>query len=110
MADLLAPGLWWLHGTRGSNVYLVEADDGRLALIDSGFGSSAAPVLAEVEAQGRPLAAILLTHAHRDHSGAAAAVRAATGAEVFLGEETASAALAGLSSTRRWGARTRGGG
>lgn len=86
MADLLAPGLWWLHGTRGSNVYLVEADDGRLALIDSGFGSSAAPVLAEVEAQGRPLAAILLTHAHRDHSGAAAAVRAATGAEVFLGE------------------------
>jgi len=35
LADLLAPGLWWLHGTRGSNVYLVEADDGQLALVDT---------------------------------------------------------------------------
>ena len=25
MADLLLPGVWWLHGTRGSNVFLVRA-------------------------------------------------------------------------------------
>ena len=85
MADLLAPGLWWLHGTRGSNVYLVEADDGQLALVDTGFASSAAAILDEVAAHGGRLSGILLTHMHRDHSGAAAAVREATGARVFLG-------------------------
>ena len=85
MADVLAPGLWWLHGTRGSNVYLVEADDGRLALVDTGFGSSSGAILEEIQALGGKLAAVLLTHLHRDHTGAAAAVRAATGALVHLG-------------------------
>ena len=46
MAEQIAPGAWWLHGARGSNVYLVEAGDGRLALIDAGFGSGAAAVVA----------------------------------------------------------------
>lgn len=82
MADLLAPGLWWLHGTRGSNVFLVEADDGRRALIDTGFASSSEAIVAELREIGGPLASILITHRHRDHSGAAEAVRAATGAEV----------------------------
>lgn len=85
MADLLAPGLWWLHGTRGSNVYLVEADDGRLAMVDTGFASSAPAILDEVRAHGGTLSAILLTHMHRDHSGAAAAVREATGALLYIG-------------------------
>lgn len=85
MADLLAPGLWWLHGTRGSNVYLVEADDGQLALVDTGFASSATAIVDEVAAHGGRLSAILLTHMHRDHSGSAAAVREATGARVFIG-------------------------
>lgn len=85
LADLLAPGLWWLHGTRGSNVFVVEADDGQLALVDTGFASSAIPILEEVRAHDRPLAAILLTHKHRDHSGAAAEVRSATGASVMAG-------------------------
>ena len=85
MADLLAPGIWWLHGTRGSNVYLVEADDGRLALIDTGFASSADAILDEVAAHGGTLAAVLLTHFHRDHSGAARAVCRKTGASLHLG-------------------------
>lgn len=85
MADLLAPGLRWLHGTRGSNVYLVEADDGRLALVDTGFGSSTKAILAELSAHEEPLAMVLLTHGHRDHTGAAAGVREATGARVALG-------------------------
>lgn len=85
MADLLASGLWWLHNTRGSNVFLVEADDGQLALIDTGFASSAPAILAEIEAHGGELAAILLTHMHRDHAGAAADVRAATGAPIVIG-------------------------
>jgi glyoxylase-like metal-dependent hydrolase (beta-lactamase superfamily II) len=85
LADLLAPGLWWLHGTRGSNVYLVEADDGQLALVDTGFASSAGAILEEVAAHGGRLSAILLTHRHRDHSGAAAEVRQATGARLCIG-------------------------
>jgi glyoxylase-like metal-dependent hydrolase (beta-lactamase superfamily II) len=85
LADLLAPGLWWLHGTRGSNVYLVEADDGQLALVDTGFASSAKAILEEVRAHSGQLAAILLTHRHTDHSGAAAAVREATGARIVAG-------------------------
>lgn len=85
MADLLAPGLWWLHNTRGSNVYLVEADDQQLALVDTGFASSASAILAEVKAHGGNLSAILLTHMHRDHSGAAGQLRAATGAPVVIG-------------------------
>lgn len=85
MADLLAPGLWWLHGTRGSNVYLVEADDGQLALVDTGFASSAGAILEEIAAHGGRLSAILLTHMHRDHSGAADEVRQATGARLCIG-------------------------
>lgn len=87
MAERLADGLWWLHGTRGSNVFLVEADDGRLALVDTGFGDSAQHILADLPcaAGGRPLSAILLTHRHADHTGAAEAIRAATGAIVVAG-------------------------
>jgi glyoxylase-like metal-dependent hydrolase (beta-lactamase superfamily II) len=85
LADLIAPGLWWLHGTRGSNVYLVEADDGQLALVDTGFASSASAILEEVAAHGGRLSAILLTHMHRDHSGAADEVRQATGARLCIG-------------------------
>lgn len=85
MADLLVPGLWWLHGTLGSNVYLVEADDGRLALVDTGFASSARAILDEVTALGKPLSAILLTHKHRDHTGAAPHLHGLTGATLCMG-------------------------
>jgi glyoxylase-like metal-dependent hydrolase (beta-lactamase superfamily II) len=66
-------------------VYLVEADDGQFALVDTGFASSATAIVDEVAAHGGRLSAILLTHMHRDHSGSAAAVRAATGARVYIG-------------------------
>jgi glyoxylase-like metal-dependent hydrolase (beta-lactamase superfamily II) len=85
MADALAPGIWWLHGTRGSNVYLVEADDGSLALVDTGFASSAEAILEEIRNHGGTLAAVLLTHMHRDHSGAAGEICRATGARLYLG-------------------------
>ena len=96
MAELLASGLRWLHHTRGSNVFLVEADDGRLALVDTGFGSSTAAILEELSAHEEPLSMILLTHGHRDHSGAAAGVRAATGARVALGRGDCLEQAAGL--------------
>lgn len=85
VADLLAPGLWWLHGTRGSNVFLLEADDGQLALVDTGFASSVSAITREVQAHGGTLSAILLTHKHRDHSGSAAALHERFGAPVIAG-------------------------
>jgi len=81
----LLPGVWWLEGTRGSNVYLVQADDGSLALIDPGFPSNLEPILLQLSAFERPLAAILLTHAHFDHAGAAADLHRATGARIVAG-------------------------
>lgn len=87
MADRLVDGVWWLHGTRGSNVYLVEAADGELLLVDCGFSTSAAAIERElaIHAQGRTLSRILLTHCHLDHAGAAAALRQRLGARVVAG-------------------------
>ena len=86
-ADLLAPGVWWLRGTRGANVYLVEADDGSLTLVDTGFRGSEDAILraAAAVAPARRLGAILLTHEHFDHVGAAAGIVAQTGARVVAG-------------------------
>jgi len=87
MADLIVPGVWWLHGTRGSNVYLVEAADGRLAVVDTGFESNVDPILDEVAlvGGGRPVSAILLTHDHYDHTGSAHELHHRTGATVAAG-------------------------
>lgn len=87
MADRVAPGAWWLHATSGSNVYLLEVEGGDLVLIDTGFGSSAPGIIAEVEslAPGRGVSLILLTHHHVDHAGAAAALRAHYGCPVAAG-------------------------
>jgi glyoxylase-like metal-dependent hydrolase (beta-lactamase superfamily II) len=76
VAELVAPGVWWLSGTRGSNVFLVESGDA-LALVDSGFGSSLDAIVAEVDrvAPGRTPTHLLLTHAHGDHAGAARTLR-----------------------------------
>jgi len=86
LADAVAPGVWWLHETRGSNVFLVEAGDA-LALVDTGFASSADGIVAEIErvAPGRRLTHVLLTHGHFDHTGAAGELRERLGALVVAG-------------------------
>ena len=50
------------------NSFLVEEDDG-LTVIDTMIAGSAKGILAGAEAHGRPIARILLTHAHGDHVG-----------------------------------------
>ncbi|TCI43444.1 MULTISPECIES: MBL fold metallo-hydrolase [unclassified Exiguobacterium] len=50
------------------NVQLIEKELG-LVLIDTGLKQNAADILTYIEAQDRPLLAILLTHAHGDHVG-----------------------------------------
>lgn len=72
------PGPFTFHGT---NTYLVGED--RLAVIDPGPDDEAHVADILHAAAGRPIAAILVTHTHRDHSPAAARLAALTGAATF---------------------------
>ncbi len=68
----------------GTETYLVESRDGRVAaVIDPGPEDAAhrAAILAALG--GRGPEAILVTHSHRDHSAGAAALAGATGAPVM---------------------------
>ena len=72
------PSVMTYHGT---NTYLIDTDTG-LILLDPG-PDDAAHVAAVVRAiDRRKVAAILLSHTHRDHAGAVPALRRATGAPV----------------------------
>jgi len=75
-----------LHGRFQVAVFLVRHDRG-LALVDTGFPGWEYAVLTAAESLPRPngITTILLTHAHADHVGAAAALVAQTGAEVLCG-------------------------
>lgn len=66
----------------GTNSYFVGAPGGPCALIDPG-PDDAAHVQALLAAAPGPVTRILVTHTHKDHSPAAQALRAATGAPLF---------------------------
>jgi len=71
------------------NWYVVE-DEGRLALFDTGWPRSWATIEGALRGLGRSAAdveAIVLTHAHPDHMGAAERARQATGAPVRVHRE-----------------------
>lgn len=87
MADVVVPGVWWLHQTRGSNVYLIETLDGQFVLVDTGFVDSADGIEREIEriVGGRPVTRILLTHGHFDHAGAAGSLRERLDAIIVAG-------------------------
>lgn len=64
----------------GTQTYLVGTD--RLAVIDPGPDTPAHLDALIAAIAGRPVEAILCTHTHRDHSPAAAPLKAATGAPI----------------------------
>ncbi|MBD2866438.1 MBL fold metallo-hydrolase [Paenibacillus oceani] len=58
------------------NCYLVEEEDG-LTLIDAALPYSASAILQAADKIGKPIARIVLTHAHDDHVGALDALKEA---------------------------------
>jgi metallo-beta-lactamase class B len=86
-AVALAPGVYLLGKTEPGVAYLVETSQG-LVLIDSGLEDNAAAVLDQIRELGfdvKQLRAILLTHAHADHSLGADYLRRLTGAKIYAG-------------------------
>lgn len=67
---------------RFTNVYAIVAD-GATTLVDTGEPSFATPLLSALKALP-PVEAIVLTHAHYDHVGSAAAIAHATGAAIHM--------------------------
>jgi glyoxylase-like metal-dependent hydrolase (beta-lactamase superfamily II) len=71
------------------NAFLLEGDDGTLTLVDAGVRSSARTILRALGELGKApqdVTHLLLSHAHSDHTGAAAAVQRATGSRVATHE------------------------
>jgi len=91
-------GNTWFVGTDGLSSILVETDNG-LILIDGGLPQSAALIDANIRAIGfdpLDINAILVSHAHFDHSGGVAALQRLSRANVYTSE----AGVATLASGR----------
>lgn len=73
------------------HVWLIHHGDDAV-IVDSGAGVDIAPILARLDATGVPRSALrrmLLTHAHPDHAGGAAALHGALGVPVAASAEVA---------------------
>ena len=73
------------------NAFLLDTPEG-LVLVDTGFPGRERDILAAMKQAGhepRALKHIVLTHAHRDHVGSAAALVRATGAATWMHREDA---------------------
>ncbi len=77
----LTPQAYQLNG--GSNAGLIVVN-GQAVLIDTGLDrDTAKKILRHVEELKARLAAVVITHAHADHFGGAATIKARTGAPVY---------------------------
>lgn len=75
----IAPRVWRIPAARFDfvNIYALVDDDGSVTLVDTGFKSGPARAAAGLAAMGKSVqdvARIVLTHAHGDHAGGAAAL------------------------------------
>ncbi len=96
-AMMITPGIYLLGGLELGAAYAVETSQG-LVLIDSGLQEYATALKSQLHRLGldwRRVCAILLTHAHGDHSGGAEHLRTALGAKVYAGKGDASVLRAG---------------
>ncbi len=74
-------------GELAANCHIIDCGNGLCAAVD--IGNSPEKLLQYLETKKLTLKAILLTHGHYDHIGGVEAVRAATGAEVYIHENDA---------------------
>jgi glyoxylase-like metal-dependent hydrolase (beta-lactamase superfamily II) len=98
----IASGVWRL-GTELVNWYLVE-EDGRLTVVDAGapkYRPQLDVALARLGRSVGDVAAIVLTHAHSDHTGFAEALREQTGVPVYVHADDESLAATGKQSDKR---------
>jgi glyoxylase-like metal-dependent hydrolase (beta-lactamase superfamily II) len=102
-AGQVAPGVHRLGGTL-VNFYLVVHDDG-LVLVDAGVPAHQGELrdrLAALGARPDDLRAVLLTHAHPDHTGLAERLRTAYGTQVWVHEADAPILVDGPRSALRY--------
>ena len=90
----IAPRVWRIPTAPYDlvNSFLFEAEDGSLTLVDAGTRLAPKTVLAALDGLGRSrqdVTHLLMSHAHLDHAGGAAAVKAATGSQVWSHEREA---------------------
>ena len=90
----VAPGVWRipLAPLDLLNAFLLAGDDGSLTLLDAGVARSPGRITAALAELGRApgdVTHLLLSHAHPDHAGGAAAVQASSGGRVLAHEREA---------------------
>ena len=93
----LAPGICILGGLEPAAAYVIETTTG-LVLVDAGLRSDASLIKSQLEHLGldwKQIRAILITHAHGDHSGGAERLRTETRARVYAGRGDAEVLRAG---------------
>jgi glyoxylase-like metal-dependent hydrolase (beta-lactamase superfamily II) len=93
----LVPGISILGGLEPSAAYVIETPKG-LVLVDTGLETDASSLKSQMTSLGldwKQVRAILITHAHGDHSGGAEHLRNETGAKVYAGRGDAAVLRAG---------------
>lgn len=87
----MSPRTWYVSGQKWVSSYLIDTSDG-LILIDCGIFESLYLLVESISRAGfrlRDIKKILISHAHFDHCGAAAALKHLTGADIYMSREDA---------------------
>jgi glyoxylase-like metal-dependent hydrolase (beta-lactamase superfamily II) len=101
----LGPGIWRVPTTPWDlvNSFLIRSVDGAFTLVDTGLASAPPRVLAalaEVGAGPGDVSTIVLTHAHPDHAGGAAALAGSTGQGMTVHHDDAQFVRQGIAPPR----------
>ena len=87
----IVKGVYLLEKLRGANAYLIKSGN-EMALVDTGMAGDVDSITSQIESAGYSLSdlqAIVITHAHGDHTGGAAKLAAESGAKVMAHREEA---------------------